>query len=311
MQDRPNDFMRRSLPCPDQNPFETTAGVSEEPAVETERPQTQLPKEEVQPALEENVEPRPEEISEPQPAKDDSSQPEADDGAQPTEEIDLDVEESIDTGPVDNAEAKVPEPAIETESENGLGAEPQNTDEAELEVLEDPVDDTLQQQTETPEEEGGSQSIEDDGVDSEKSIESMPVDSDEVVTDLTILTEPEAELQNSNETEPEASEILVDDTLQQQVETPEEGDGLQVIEDDAINAAEIIDNTPVDGEKAVPAPAIETESEKSVGTGPVIGFGTEPEDSDETEAGNSDEAGVEDSFGTESEDSDGTETDDG
>ncbi len=265
MQDRPNDFMRRSLPCPDQNPFETTTGVSEDPAVETERSQTQLPKEEAQPALEENIEPRPEEISEPQPARDDSSQPEADDGAQPTEEIVLDVEENIDTGPVDNADAKVPEPAIETESENDLGAEPQNTD--------------------------------------------------EVVTDLTIVTEPEndpeAELQNSNETEHEASENLVEDTLQQQVEIPEEGDGFQAIEDDAINAAEIIDNTPVDGEKAVPGPVIETESEKSVGTGPVIGFGTEPEDSDETEAENSDVAGVEDSFGTESEDSDGTETDDG
>ena len=122
----------------------------------------------------------------------------------------------------------------------------------------------------------------------------------------------------------------VDNTLQQQVETPEEsipeeGDGLQAIEDDAINAAEIIDNTPVDGEKTIPGPvietepensveagpAIETEPENSVGTGPVIGFGTEPEDSDENEAENSDEAGVEDSFGTESEDNDGTETDDG
>ena len=213
MQNRPNDFMRRSLPCPDQNPFETTAGVSVDPAVETERPQTQLPEKEAQPALEENIEPRPVEISEPQLAKDDSSQPEADDGAQPTEEIDFDVEESIGTGPVDNAEAKVPEPAIETESENDLGAEPQNTDEAELEVLEDPVD----------------------------------------------------------------------DTLQQQVETPEEGDGLQVIEDDAINAAEIIDSTPVDGEKAVPGPVIETKPENSVGTGPIIGFGTELEDSDATE----------------------------
>jgi len=233
MQNRPNDFMRRSLPCPDQNPFETTAGVSEEPAVETERPQTQLPKEEAQPVLEENIEP--------QQAKDDSSQPEADDGAQPTEEIDFDVEESIDTGPVDNAEAKVPEPAIETESENDLGTEPQNTDEAELEVMEDPVD----------------------------------------------------------------------AKLQQQMETPEEGDGLQVIEGDAVNAAEIIDNTPVDGEKAVPVPVIETESEKSVGTGPVIGFGTEPEDSDETEAENSDDAGVDDSLGTESGDSNGAETDGG
>ncbi len=345
MQDRPNDFMQRSLPCPDQDPFEITAGASEILAVETQQPQTQLPEEEIQPAVEENIEPPTEEtiepqpegnieppaeeIIEPQPDEEDSSQQEDGDGAQPTEEIDIDPEESIDTTPVDNAKAAVPEPAIETEPENGSGAEPQNTDEAELEVLENPVDDTLQQQTEPSGEEDGSQPIEDDGVDPEESIDSTPVDGDEAITDQIILAEPEndpeAELQNSNEAEPEASENLVDDTLQQQVEIPEEGDGLQAIEDDAINAAEIIESTPVDGEKAIPGPvietepansvetgpAIETESENSVGTGPIIGFGIEPEDSDENEAENIDEAGVEGSFGTESEGSDGTETDDG
>jgi len=188
MQDRPNDFMRRSLPCPDQNPFDTTDGVAEDPAVETEQPQTQLPEEE------------------------------ADDGAQPSEEINLDVEESIDTASVDNAEAEVPEPAIETEPENGLGTESQNTDNAELDVLEDPVDDTLRLQSDTPEEEGGSQSIEDDGVDSEVSIESTPVDGEKSAPGPVNETKPEnsvgtgpvigfgTEPEDSDETEAENSD---------------------------------------------------------------------------------------------------------
>jgi hypothetical protein len=185
MQDRPNDFLQRAVPCLEQEPFETTAVVAENLAVETKQPQT------------------------------------------------------------------------ETEPENGLEAEQKNGKEIELEASEYPVDDTLQQQTATPEEGDGPQPTSDDGVDPEVSIDSTPVDSDKAVSNQIIVTEPESD--------------------------PEGGDALQPIDDDAINAAESIDSTPVDSENSAPESAIETEPENSVGTGPVIDFGTEPEDSDETE----------------------------
>jgi len=238
MQDRPNDFMQRSLPCPDQNPFETIAGVAEDLSVEMKQPQTQLPEEETQlppeeiiePQLKENNDPQPEEIGETQPDEVESLQLEDGGGPPPTEEIDLDAEVSTDTAPVDNTEAEA--------------------------------------------------------------------------------TGPEA-TGPAIETEQEASDLLADDTLENQVEIPEVGGESQSIGDDGVDPDEVIDSTPVDVEKTLPESATETKPENSVGTGPVIGFGTEPEDSDETEVENSDEAGVEDSFGTESKDSDGTETDNG
>ena len=205
MQNRPNDFMRRSLPCPEQDPFEITAPVSENIAAEVKQPPTQIPEVEPQSPPVENIEPRPEEIIEQQQVEEDGFQSEDDDGSQPAEEIDLGPKEGLDTAPVDTSEVEVPEPAIDTE------------------------------------------------------------------------------LQNSNETEPEASENLEDDTLQQQVETPEEGDGSQPIQDEAVDPEGNIDSTPIDSEKTELEPAIETEPENNVGTGPVIGFGTQLEEDDESQ----------------------------
>jgi len=255
MQDRPNDFMRRSLPCPEEDPFEITTGVPAELAAEVTQPQTQLPEEKPQSPPAKNIEsppveisePQVEEISESQPAEGSNSQPEDSNGSQSTEGIDLDTDESIDNTPADNVEVEVPEPAIETEPE----------------VSEPFADDTVQQQPETPDEGDGSQPIGDDGVGTEESLDSTTVDVDKAVPDQIIVTEPEND--------------------------PEEGDGAPPVEDDAINAAENMDSTPVDSEKAEPEPAIETETENSVGTGPVIGFGTETEDSDETETEDGDE----------------------
>lgn len=233
MQDRPNDFMQRSLPCPDQNPFEITAGVSENLAAEVKQPPPQIPKAEPQSPTVENIEPRPEEIIERQPEEtvelqpfeDDGLQSEDDDGSQPAEEIDPGPKEGLDTAPVDNTEVEVLEPVIDTE------------------------------------------------------------------------------LQNSNETEPEASENLEDDTLQQQVETPEEGDGPQPIQDDAVDPEGNIDSAPIDSEKIEIEPAVETEPENSVGTGPVIGFGIQPEEGDESQPEMGNEIAPEEA--------DETETDDG
>ena len=255
MQDRPNDFMQRSLPCPDQNPFEITASVAENLAAEVKQPQKQIPEEESQLPPEEISKPQVEEISEPQEAEGDSSQPEDSNGSQSTEELDLDTDESIDTTPVDNAEAAVPEPAIETEQEASKPL----------------VDDILQKQLETLDEGDGSQPIGDDGVGTEETIDSTTVDADKVVPTQIIVTEPE----NADESPP--------------------------VEDDAINAAESMDSTLVDSEKVEPGLANETEPENSVGTGPVIGFGTEPEDSNETESEDGEETRVEDGGDTETE----------
>ena len=257
MQDRPNDFMRRSLPCPDQNPFEITAGVSENLAAEVKQPPTQIPEaesqsppvENIEPRPEEKIEPRPEEkierqpeekieqqpegIMEQQPVEEDGLQSEDDDGSQSAEEIDPDPKEGLDTTPVDTSEVEVPGPAIDTE------------------------------------------------------------------------------LQNSNETESEASESLEGDILQQQVETPEEGGVPQPIQDDAVDPEGNIDSAPVDSEKTEPETAIETEPENSVGTGPVISFGIQPEEGDEIQPEEGNETQPEEGNETAPEEADETETDDG
>jgi len=263
MQDRPNDFMRRSLPCPEQNPFEIIAPVSENLAAEVKQPPTQIPEEEPQSPPVESHEPQPTETIEPQPVEEDSLQLKDGGGSKPIEEIDGDPEESTDTTPAENEEV-VSEPPVETEPETGPEVEIQKTDdieiqsgtEAESEASENLADDTLQKQVEIPQEGAGSLPVVDDGIDTE--------------------------LQNSNETEPESLENLVDDTLLQ-VETPDAGDGSQPVEADSVDPEGNIDSAPVDSEKAEPEP------ENSVGTGPVIGFGTETEDSGETETEDGDE----------------------
>ena len=219
MQDRPNDFMRRSLPCPEHDPFEISAPVSENLAAGVKQVPSQIPEAEPQSLPVENIEPGPEEkierqpegVIEQQPVEEDGLQSEVNDGSQPAVEIDPGPKEGLDIAPVGNSEVEVPEPVIDTE------------------------------------------------------------------------------LQNSNETEPEASENLEDDIVRQQAETPEEGGEPQLIQDDAVDSEEKIDSAPVDSDKAELKPAIETEPENSVGTGPVIGFGTQPEEGDGTQLENGNE----------------------
>ena len=255
MQGRPNDFMRRSLPCPEQDPFEIIAPVSENLAAEVKQPQTQIPEVEHPSPPVENNEPLPEEtskpqaieINEPQLTEGNNSQPEDGGDRQPTEEIDLDPEENIGAASVDDVEVEVPEPAIENEPG----------------TAEKLVDVTQQKQVDIPEEDGDSQPVSEDGIN--------------------------PELQNGTETEPETLENFVDDTLQQQVVIPEESDGSQAVDDNVIDPEKNIEATPIDSEKSEPEPAIETEVENSVGTGPVISFGTAPEEGDETETEGGDE----------------------
>ena len=200
MQDRPNDFMRRSLPCPEQDPFETTAPVSENLADEVKQPPPQIPEAEPQSPPAENIEPKsektveqqaeetieqqPEVTIDQQPVEEDGLQSEDDDGSQPAEEIDPGLKEGLDTAPVDNTEVEIPEPAIDTEL--------QNSNETEPEAPENLEDDTLQQQVETPEEGDGPQPIQDDAVDPEGNIESAPADSEKTEPGPAIETEPES-----------------------------------------------------------------------------------------------------------------------
>ncbi len=123
MQYRPNDFMRRSLPCPDQNPFENTANVAQNLAVETKQPQMQVPEEESQTSPEENNEPPSEEISELQLTEGDDSPLDDGERSQPIEPIDPDPEDSIDAAPPENDEV-VPESASEAESKKSVGTGP-------------------------------------------------------------------------------------------------------------------------------------------------------------------------------------------
>ena len=186
MQDRPNDFMRRSLPCPEQNPFEITAPASENLAAEVKQPQTQLPEEEPQSPPEENIEPRPEEKIEQQPVEEDGLQSEDDDGSQPAEEIDLaDVtqQKQVDIPEADGGSQPI--------SDDGINPELQNGNETEPETLENFVDDTLQQKVEIPEENDGSQTVDDIVIDPEKNMESTPIDSEKSEPEPAIETEVE------------------------------------------------------------------------------------------------------------------------
>lgn len=212
MKDRPNDFMQRSLPCPDQNPFEITASVPDKPTAEVKPPQEQILEDESQPQPEEinepqqeennespqveTSEPAPVEISESQPVEGDGAQSDDGDGSQSNKEIDPDPEENIDTTPTDSDEA-VSSQIIVTEPENTDGSQSIESDSA---GPEENVDNTPpgsekevpEPAIETePEADDGSQPIESDGVGLEENIDSTPVDSDVAEPEPAIETEPD------------------------------------------------------------------------------------------------------------------------
>lgn len=196
MKDRPNDFMQRSLPCPDQNPFEITASDPDKLAAEVKPPQEQMTEEEFQPQSEEINESPQVEISEPQPVEEDGAQSEDGDGLQANKEIDPDPEENIDTTPVDS-DAAVSSQIIVTEPENTDGSQSiendgvdpeENVDNAQSGIEKVVLEPALETE---PEEDDGSQPIESDGVGLEENIDSTPVDGDVAEPEPAIETEPD------------------------------------------------------------------------------------------------------------------------
>jgi len=154
MQNRPNDFMQRTLPCPELNPFEDTGDSQSE---EVDEPPT-----------EDSGSPQPVEVIEPQPEESDSTQaqeaagspleedaglePEEVDGSQPGEGFDSDPEQAVEDMPVDSSEETLDEinvigirtdvkiktvnqvgTGVGTGPEIGFGAEPESSDETEPE----------------------------------------------------------------------------------------------------------------------------------------------------------------------------------
>jgi hypothetical protein len=173
MRDRPNDFVQRSLPCLERNPFEQTASASENLVAETV--QTQIPEEDTQMPPEESSEPDPEENSEPQSIEGD--------GEQPTEVLDLYPDPRINSAPAETDDS-APEPATETDPEVSQNLE----DDPLQQPVENPVDDPLEEQV--PEGVDGSQPMDDVGIDTEEIIDDAPVDGGEAVPEPASETEP-------------------------------------------------------------------------------------------------------------------------
>jgi hypothetical protein len=103
MQNRPNDFMQRALPCPEQNPFDMAVVTKEEPADEPLQVQAQI------------------------------QAPEESSILQSVESAGIDLEESVDNVPVDS-NAAAPGQLLETgpTEDNGNGSESNTESEPEI-----------------------------------------------------------------------------------------------------------------------------------------------------------------------------------
>lgn len=327
MQNRPNDFMQRTMPCPESDPFEIISSASENLAEKTVQPPALVPEEEPQLVTEESSEPPAEQSSEPPPGEGseppsgeggkppsgEGSEPPPGEGSEPPEEIssepppeendesrqtdvnssqttetiDIDPGESIDAAPSDNNEA-VPAQANETGPGNVLEVDSQNTNDIELQNGNEADPEV-------------SANLTDDSLQQPTEI---PEGDDG--------TKPtENEPQSGSETEVEVLGIPVDDTVQQQADPPGESDGSQTIVEAVVDPDEGIGGVPDDGVEPVPVQDSETGSENSIGTGPVIGYGVESEDDNETGSEDGNEAESVDGNEVESVNGDETETDAG
>ena len=190
MQNRPNDFMQRRLPCPEQSPFEDPEA---DPEISTDNmAQVQIAEEEPELPSEEVVETQPEEA-------DGSSSGES--GGSQAEEVD---DTPVDEGEavLEQAQANEPEISVETEK-----ATPENladdTEQTQSEITE--VDDGLPPEENgdvPPEETDGPPPAESVGIVPEESADDAPVSNDEVLPGQEIATDPE----DFNEAEPENSD---------------------------------------------------------------------------------------------------------
>jgi len=179
MQNRPNDFMQRTMPCPESDPFEIISSTSENLAAKTVQPQELTPEEESQPATVESGEPPLAQANEtgPENVLEVDSQNTNDVELQNGKEAGPEVSENL-------ADDSLQQPAEIPEGDDGSKPtenEPQSGGETEAEVLEILVDDTVQQQAESPGESDGSEPIEEAVIDLEEGIDSVPDDGVEPV----------------------------------------------------------------------------------------------------------------------------------
>jgi hypothetical protein len=160
MQNRPNDFMQRSLPCPEEEVVEFAGAESQEPAQVTA--QLQVP--------EDNNEPAPDRSEDLDTGEDIESVPEqavetlteAVIGTGQEDVIEAEPEITVGTGQEDaigteseNTVGAGQEDAIETESENTVGTGPQDAIDTEPEsTVEDGLEDTLEDGQEPADETG-------------------------------------------------------------------------------------------------------------------------------------------------------------
>ena len=152
MQNRPNDFMQRPVPCPDEDMFEFTGSVSQEPVEEVA--QLQTPEEEngqsldqgeesdiaevTDKGLQEGIETPPDQAIETDSQNDIEAAPvdtieiEPEDASEtgPEDVIETGQEDVIETGPESADEIK-PKRVMGTGPEGDFGSEPESTEETE------------------------------------------------------------------------------------------------------------------------------------------------------------------------------------
>ena len=236
MQNRPNDFMQRPLPCPEEDLFEVVNADSQDPV--REQAQQQIPEEENDP------------------------DPDPDGNAGPAERIESIPQEAVETvpdstGDVGGAEIVDTAKGNENEPVEGAGA-----------VL----DQAVEAVPDTPGEVGSGEEADDVA----NGIENTPQDAVETLTDAAVEVVPEStgevrsgeivDAAEGNESEPaESAGAVLDQAAETVPDTPAEmGSGEEA--DDVANG---IENTPQDTVETLTGAAVETDLESTgeVGAG--------------------------------------------
>lgn len=173
LQDRPNDFMQRSLPCPEHNPFETVAGVAEDLSENTAQAPTQNPQD--------------------------------DEGSEAAEAVEIDAEE-ITGEIVEEVAEETPEAKVETGPVAVDGPGTETGVETEALATENLADGNVQEQVQALEETDTALS---GGVESAESADTGPVETDGPPSPSVVVTDPE----NGPETAAESAAETVDEPV--------------------------------------------------------------------------------------------------
>lgn len=184
LQDRPNDFMQRSLPCPEQNPFETVAGVAEDLSENTTQNTAQ------------NTAQAP------------TQTPQDDEGSEAAEAVEIDAEE-ITGEIVEEVAEETPEAKVETGPVAVDGPGTETGVETEALATENLADGNVQEQVQALEETDTGLS---GGVESAESADAGSVETDDPPSLPVAVTDPE----NGPETAAESEAETVDEPVTEQ-----------------------------------------------------------------------------------------------